>query len=139
MKSLFLDTSFFVALEGADDQYHEQAFAYWQSLRTSSPVLVTTSYVFDEVVTLFNRRGRHARAVEIGNRLLESPLVSLVHVDEAIFDEAWRYFARHSDKSYSLTDCVSFVVMKRLRIRTALTFDRHFAQAGFERRPGGGK
>jgi len=55
MKGLFLDTSFFVALEGADDQYHEEAFAYWQGLSRSSPVLVTTSYVFDEVVTFFNR------------------------------------------------------------------------------------
>lgn len=137
MKSLFLDTSFFIALEGVDDQYHEKAFAYWQSLSRSSPELVTTSYVFDEVVTFFNRRGRHARALEIGNLLLASPLVELIHVDKTIFDEAWHYFARHSDKSYSLTDCISFVVMKRLRIRTALTFDRHFAQAGFECRPGG--
>jgi len=136
MKSLFLDTSFFVALEGTDDQYHERAFAYWQSLSRSSPRLVTTSYVFDGVVTFFNRRGRHARAVEIGNRLLGSPLVSLIHVDEVIFDEAWCYFTRHSDKSYSLTDCASFVVMKRLRIRDALTFDKHFAQAGFEHKPG---
>lgn len=101
----------------------------------SLPLLVTTSYVFDEVVTFFNSRNRHTKSVEIGKLLLESPSIKLVHIDQHLFDEAWRYFVRHSDKSYSFTDCASFVVMRRLRIRTALTFDKHFAQAGFEQRP----
>lgn len=137
MKRLFLDTSYLVALEAADDQHHENASVHWQKLSRSLPLLITTSYVFDEVVTFFNSRNRHTKAVEIGGLLLESPSVELVHVDEALFREAWRYFTRHSDKSYSLTDCVSFVLMKRLRVRAALTFDKHFTRAGFERKPGG--
>jgi hypothetical protein len=76
--------------------------------------------------------------VEIGKLLLESPSVKLIHIDEPLFYKAWSYFIQHSDKSYSLTDCASFVVMKRLRIRTALTFDHHFVQAGFEKKPEGG-
>jgi len=95
------------------------------------PRLVTTSYVFDEVVTFFNSRNRHAKAVEIGNLLWASPSVELIHINEPLFDEGWRFFIQHSDKSYSLTDCVSLVVMKRLRIRKALTFDKHFVQAGY--------
>jgi predicted nucleic acid-binding protein len=136
MKRLFLDASYLIALEAADDQHHEEASVHWQSLSDSLPTLITTSYVFDEVVTFFNCRKRHAKAVEIGNLLLESSSVELIHVDEALFREAWRYFIRQSDKSYSLTDCISFVVMKQLRIRTALAFDRHFAQAGFAWKPG---
>lgn len=84
---------------------------------------------------VFNSRNRHAKAVEIGKVLLESPSVKLIHIDEPLFHGAWRYFIQHSDKSYSLTDCASFIVMKKLRIRTALTFDQHFLQAGFERKP----
>lgn len=137
MKRLFLDTSYLIALEAADDQYHATASAHWQGLTRALPQLITTTYIFDEIVTFFNARNRHAKAMDLGNLLIESPSVELVHVDDSIFRDAWRYFGRCSDKSYSFTDCVSFVLMKQLRIRTALTFDRHFAQAGFDQEPGG--
>jgi predicted nucleic acid-binding protein len=135
MRKIFVDTGYLIALEAVDDQRHKAALAHWQSFSRPLPPLVTTSYVFDEVVTFFNCRNRHAKAVEIGRLLLESPSIKLVHIDESLFGEAWRYFIQHTDKSYSLTDCASFLVMKRLRIRTALTFDKHFVQAGFEQKP----
>ena len=136
MTPFFLDTGFLLALESADDQHHAAALDYWQSFESENPVpLVTTSYVLDEVATFFNARGLHAKAVEAINGLMNSPSVLLVHVDEDLFDEGWRYFARHHDKRYSLTDCISFVVMKRMKLKTALAFDQHFVQAGFERIP----
>jgi predicted nucleic acid-binding protein len=135
MKKLFLDTGYIIALEAADDQYHEIASKHWRSLTRSLPILITTTYVFDEIVTFFNNRNQHAKAVEVGNRLINSPSVTLIHVDETLFDEAWRYFKQHSDKSYSLTDCISFVAMKQVGMQTALTFDKHFVQAGFEKMP----
>ena len=133
MRKLFLDTGYLIALEAVDDRNHQIALDHWQNLSISLPPLVTTSYVFDEVVTFFNSRNRHGKAVEIGKLLLESPSVKLVHIDEPLFHEAWKYFIQHADKLYSLTDCASFVVMKRQRVRVALTFDQHFVQAGFER------
>lgn len=135
MTAYFLDTGFLIALEAADDQHHAAAIAAWRDIRKTRVRLVTTFYVFDEAVTFFNNRGHHAKAVEIGETLLASRVVSLVHVDEATFTQAWAEFVRYSDKRYSLTDCASFVVMKRRRIRKALAFDRHFTQAGFERIP----
>ncbi len=135
MTAYFLDTGFLIALEAADDQHHAAAIAAWREIRKRRVALVTTSYVFDEVVTFFNNRGHHAKAVTIGEVLLKSRVVTLVHVDEPMFGEAWREFTHQSDKRYSLTDCVSFVVMKRQRIKIALAFDKHFIQAGFERLP----
>lgn len=41
-------------------------------------------------------------------------------------------FAR-LDKTYSLCDAVSFVIMKERNIQQALTTDRHFEQEGFHR------
>jgi len=135
MRKLFLDTGYLIALEKADDLNHQVALAHWQNLRSNLPLIITTSYVFDEVITFFNNRNRHAKAVEIGKLLLESPSVKFIHIDEDMLHEAWRYFIQHSDKSFSFTDCTSFVVMKRQRIRAALTFDQHFVQAGFKREP----
>lgn len=135
MTILFLNTSFVIALELVDEQYHYVAMQCWQGLRNSSPKLVTSSYVFDEIVTFLNSRNRHDKAVEIGNRLLNSATVEIVQVDETLFFEAWQYFQQHDDKSYSLTDCISFIVMNRLNIQVALTFDRHFVQAGYQRVP----
>lgn len=135
MNTVFLDTGYLLALELSNDQNHPAASRHWRSLRKRLPPLVTTSYVFDEVVTYFNSRGYHAKAVEVGNRLLESPSVQFVQVDEGLFREGWRYFQQHRDKDYSLTDCISFVVMKRSGIETAFAFDQHFVQAGFQKAP----
>ena len=133
--ALFVDSGYWIALESADDQNHAKALSYWQSCLEDLPRLVTTSYVLDEVVTFFNRRYHHAKAVELGEVLLQSSLIEMVHVDEALFAEAWQYFAQHADKRYSLTDCVSFVLMRQRNMSTALTFDRHFRQAGYQMLP----
>lgn len=87
------------------------------------------------MATFFNSRARHAKAVEVGERLLASPSVRLVHVDEDLFGAAWTYFRRRDDKRFSLTDCVSFVLMERLGVESALAFDTHFVQAGFRTLP----
>jgi len=135
MKAVFLDTGYVLALELSNDQNHRAALKHWRSLLKTLPPLVTTSYVFDEVVTYFNSRGYHAKAVEVGNRLLNSPSTRFVHVDEGLFMEGWRYFQKHKDKGYSLTDCISFLVMKSLGIETAFAFDQHFVQAGLKKVP----
>ena len=75
---VFLDPSYLLAIELANDQNHQSAAQHWQRVVAALPPLVTTSYVFDEVVTFFNNRGHHAKAVEVGNGLLLSPSVRLI-------------------------------------------------------------
>lgn len=131
MESLFLDTSYLLALELADDGNHGAAVKYWSEIVANLPPLITTSYVFSEVVTFFNSRGLHDKAVKLGLSLLRSQFVNIIHVDEAIFHQGWIYFQQHRDKKYSLTDCISFLLMQKNSITNALTFDKHFEQAGF--------
>lgn len=131
----FIDTGYILALEIASDRYHGQALGHWKSFTRTPFTLVTTSYVFDEVVTFLSSRGRHDRAVATGKRLLESSAIELIDVDRGLFLAGWQYFQHHADKSYSLTDCISFVVMQQRGITRALTFDRHFQQAGFQKLP----
>lgn len=131
MKKYFLDTGYLLALELANDKYHQIAQNHWQHIRDPLPSMVTTSYVLDEVVTFFNSRGFHEKAVSLGNMLLYSPAIRLIHVDETLFFKGWDFFRKHRDKNYSLTDCISFVTMKNNKISHALCFDDHFKQAGF--------
>lgn len=131
---LFLDTGFLIALNAADDQYHKRAVEHWRLIGRTR-LLVTTTYIVDEVVTFFNSRGRHQRAVELGTLLITSGWVELLHVDEDLFRAGWEYLVKHADKRFSLTDCISFVVMNQMGLQDALTFDAHFEQAGFRRVP----
>lgn len=91
--------------------------------------------MLDEVVTFFNVRGQHAKAVELGQRLIDSPSVGLVHVGEGLLERGLALLSSRPDKRYSLTDCVSFCVMRDHGMMMAFAFDRHFAQEGFDRRP----
>ncbi|MEG3436816.1 PIN domain-containing protein [Pannus brasiliensis CCIBt3594] len=131
----FLDTSYIIALEIVNEDRHQSVLANWLTLSRSRPFLVTTTYIFDEVVTFFNSRGLQRKAVEIGDRLLNSPDIELIEIDRDLFDLGWQYFQKYDDKSYSFTDCLSFIVMEQRAIAVALTLDHHFLQAGFQKRP----
>ncbi|MEM6326100.1 MAG: type II toxin-antitoxin system VapC family toxin [Bacteroidota bacterium] len=131
---VFLDTGFLIALADASDQHHRAAVAYWTEARPL-PKILTTSFVLDEVATFLNSRGFHAKAIDVVDRLQASPRVQIVHPDEDLFGAAWEYFRSRPDKRYSLTDCLSFIVMSAEGLQDALAFDAHFEQAGFVRHP----
>ena len=135
MTRLFVDTGFLVAIEMVADQHHAAAIASWQQIVRDPPQLVTTSFVLAELITFFASRGRHSKAVNVAENLKASSSVQLLHVDEALFEAGFEYLKRRPDKRFSLTDCISFVVMNRLGIYQALAFDAHFEQAGFSRLP----
>lgn len=130
----FVDTGYLIALEDADDGNHPAAMEHREALREIPP-LTTTSYVVDEVVTFFNVRGQHGKAVELGEMLLSSPTVMMIHVGEDLLGRALALLRGRPDKRYSLTDCVSFVVMREHGIATAFAFDKHFEQEGFAKEP----
>jgi uncharacterized protein len=129
----FLDTSYILALEISNETSHRIVLDNWRTIAKSKPILVTTTYIFDEVVTFFNSRRLHSKAVEVGNRFLNSPDIELIEIDRELFDRGWQYFQIHRDKAYSLTDCLSFIVMEQRGIYTALTLDQHLLQAILQR------
>ncbi len=114
MKNIyFLDTSYVIALEIKNEQSHRQVLQHWSTLAISKPFLITTTYVFDEVVTFFNSRNLHDQAIKISSNLLESPEIEMIEVARNLFDQSWKYFQKYQDKYYFLTDCLSFVVMEK--------------------------
>jgi hypothetical protein len=129
--AVFLDTSGWIALLNADDQYHVQAAERLREFGVSRRPLVTTDWVLAETGNGLARlaaRGKFVRAVEM---FLESPNSRLVRIDAGLFGDALAMYGRAADKSWGLVDCATFVIMGRDRISDALTTDRHFLQAGF--------
>ena len=63
--------------------------------------------------------------------LRNRPVVRVVPATTSLFDNGIEWFTRHRDKRWSLTDCISFAVMRREAIRDALASDHDFEQAGF--------
>ena len=59
------------------------------------------------------------------------PGFTIVNVSTALFEEARHLYSSRNDKDWSLTDCISFVVMKQQRLTDALAIDKDFGQAGF--------
>lgn len=65
--------------------------------------------------------------------MLSNPDIETVWIDESLNREAVELLIARPDKSYSLCDAVSFVLMRQRGITKALTTDRHFEQEGFVR------
>ncbi len=128
MKPVFADTFSFLALINARDDAHETAVRF---SRDSRMRLVTTAWIMTEIADgLAARPGRRLFA-DLLDAIRTDPKCRLVGFSRSAFDDAVRLYLDRPDKRWSLTDCTSFVVMKRLRLREALTGDRHFAEAGF--------
>ncbi|MEK6590969.1 MAG: PIN domain-containing protein [Nitrospinota bacterium] len=128
---IFLDTSFIIALEDADDQNRKMAITFWNSFKKKPAKLTTTTYVFDETVTFLRKRISYAKAAYVGKLILSSPMVEMVHISKEDFEKGWEMFLKYQDKYFSFTDCLSFLVMEQRNIKKALTFDEHFSQKGF--------
>ena len=64
--------------------------------------------------------------------LRQHPRVRLVPVSDELFQRGYEFYAAREDKDWSLTDCISFVVMRDEELQAALTHDQHFEQAGYK-------
>ncbi len=127
---MLLDTSGLLNLEHRSELHHAQAVALF---RGASRRLVH-SYVLAEYVPLSNSRGfPRSSTLNFLEGLMLSPKVEVVWVDEPLHREAMSLLAARMDKTYSLCDAVSFVLMRRRGLHDALTTDRHFEQEGLRR------
>ena len=132
MKMLFVDTAGWLMLANEAEPLHKAAVRAVDSWLEVDGILVSTDYVLDETLTTIRARigidgaEKWWRQVECSRRLRWE------WIEPMTVEKARSLFFRWRDKSFSFTDCTSFVVMRERRIKTALTSDAHFVQAGFE-------
>ena len=128
MKPVFADTFFFLALLNPSDAAHGQAVALSRSLRQRR---VTTTWVLTEVGDAMSVGANRSAFLEFLEFIRQSPLVTIVPAREELFERGVGLFSQRPDKKWTLTDCISFVVMHDKNLAEALTEDHHFEQAGF--------
>ena len=131
MSRIFSDANAWIALNSKRDQWHDAAVKINRELLQNGHRYVTTNFVLDETYTGLMMRVGHFAAVDFGEKIRAARTVQLIHITEAIEEEAWNLFKRYSDKDFSFTDCTSFVVMRQLNLQEVFTNDHHFEQMGF--------
>jgi uncharacterized protein len=129
MKTVFADTFYFLALLNPSDQAHGKAVAFTSG---NTVRMVTTEWVLTELADGLarSRRGRAEFLSTLADLQADAD-VAIVPCDQALMAEGVQLYAQRPDKEWSLTDCISFVVMIKKGITEALTGDHHFEQAGF--------
>ncbi|WP_419161693.1 type II toxin-antitoxin system VapC family toxin [Candidatus Palauibacter sp.] len=134
--ALFVDTAGWMAMADAADPKHATSRRERDACLRRGGFLVSTDYVVDETLTLIRARLGLRAAAEWWAQIDASSRLRWEWIDPLRAEKARRWFFEWNDQDFSFTDCTSFVVMKELCIRRALTTDRHFSQAGFETLPG---
>lgn len=125
--SVFVDTGAWFAYFVRRDPDHSSAHK-WISNNDSQ--LITSDYILDELFTLLKLRESYTVAVAAGKILTEEKICKIIKITPDDFARAWNVFVQFSDKGWSFTDCTSKVIMERLNISTAFSFDEHFEQFG---------
>ena len=129
MTPVFADTVFFLALLNEKDEYHEKARTLLNALRRP---IVTTAWVFTELADgLADTPGRILFQPFV-TRFAADDRAEVVRADQELLERGIELYHARPDKEWSLTDCVSFLVMHQKGITEALTADHHFEQAGFK-------
>lgn len=129
MTAVFADTCYFLALGTPRDRLHRQAVALQAWLNKP---LLTTEWVLTEVADALAAPATRARFAALMDRLSARRDVRIASMDHEHFKKGCALYLQRMDKGWSLTDCISFLIMWQRGVKTALTTDQHFVQAGFQ-------
>lgn len=129
MIATFADTFFYLALLHEDDEAHIAAVTLSERLRSR---IVTTAWVLTELADALCSLPHRRAVCEFISLLRTDPNTEIIAPAEALFTRGLEMYSKRPDKEWSLTDCISFVVMTERGLTEALTGDHHFQQAGFQ-------
>jgi len=131
---IFVDTVGWIALAHRRDDLHKEVVQIYRNL--GRILRVTTDAVLIESCNSFSKTTIRPLALALMEKVRRAEQVGvleIVHVSEELIERGWELFMSRRDKEWSLTDCISFIVMKDRGIGSAITSDHHFEQAGFKK------
>lgn len=132
---IFVDTGAWVAIADKNDQYAKETSHQYRSLILRKERLITSNLVLVETYNLLSQTLGASATIKFGNILDSTNLVRVETITEIDWDRGWKLLEKYDDKNFSFTDCTSFALMERLKIKTAFSFDVHFTQYGFTKIP----
>lgn len=131
-----MDTGAWLAAFHQRDQYHAVAGAFLRQLRAERAQLFVTNLILAELHLHLVRGLGPSRAAGHLEALKSDALVEEVFADRDLQASALGdWIRKFDDQLFTLTDAVSFAVMRARRVSAAFTFDRHFSVAGFSTLP----
>lgn len=130
-EAVYVDTGAWIALALTKDPYHDRAREAWLGLTQSGARLHTSASVVIETFTFLDRQATRDVAVAWRQSLGTIRRLRIWSVTPRDLADAWVYFDRTDLHKLSAVDAVSFVIMRRAKIRFAFAFDHHFATTGF--------
>ena len=128
MKTVFADSYYFLAVGNDRDQGHQRAAEFAASYHGR---IVTTEWVLTEVGDALSAPEQRPQFLSLMELIRSEVNWIVVEASHDLFERGVELLARRLDKAWSLTDCISFLVMEEHALAEALTADHHFKQAGF--------
>lgn len=129
MKAVFADAFYFVGLLNRGDEHHAKVVSAASQLHED---VVTTEWVLAEFADALAKSASRRLVPQFIRDLEQDPKVRIIRAGTELFRRGLQLYDERPDKDWSLTDCISFVVMKDEALSVALTGDKHFEQAGFK-------
>ena len=130
-RPVFLDTSYLVALSNLDDPHHDRSKKLDERLLRQGVPIVSHWGIMLEIADGFARLSRRSKGMDLLQRMMTEERYRIEPISSSLFNEALDRYCTRADKEWSLTDCISFVLMEQLKLKEALTADNHFRQAEF--------
>ena len=132
---VFLDTGAWVAIADKNDQHATKTSDFYKNLILKREQITTSDFVLVETYNLLSQTIGSKATISFGNKLKAIPFLKIISITLSDWERAWEILDKYGDKNFSFTDCTSFALMERLKIKTAFTFDYHFTQYGFTQIP----
>ena len=133
-QAVFVDTVGWIALVYQRDNPHQRTTQVYRTLGRIPRV--TTDAVLIESCNSFSKTTMRPLALVMMEKIRKAEqlgVLEIIPVGEKLIEQGWELFKTRMDKEWSLTDCISFAVMKERGISKAITSDHHFEQTGFEK------
>lgn len=128
MRTVFADSYYFLALWNSQDQGHAKALAFTDA---DHEAMLTTDWIVVELADALSRPPNRETFLGLFRDLQRQEHLTVIPASRELLDEGLDLYEDRPDKEWSLTDCISFVVMQGEGLTEALTGDKHFEQAGF--------